>query len=83
VGDIEGVKRSEAADFQRGDAVDGVIDRTGGAGEVENVIDFANVEGFADVFFDELESRFVPEMVNVCSSAGEQVVDDNYAVAFA
>ena len=51
------MKSSERSDFQRGDAVDGVIDWAGGAGEVEDVVDLADVEGFADVFFYKLETQ--------------------------
>ena len=45
------MKGAEGSDFQGGDAVEGVIDRAGGTGEVEDVTDRADVEGFADVFF--------------------------------
>ncbi len=83
VGDIEGVKSSERSDFQRRDAVDGVIDRAGGAGEVKDVIDSADVEGFANVFIYEFEPGFISEMVKVCLASGEQIVDDDDAVALA
>ena len=82
VRDVERVKSSERADFQRGDAVNGVVDGTGGAGEVKNVIDVAHVEGFANVFFYKLETRIILQMGEVGAAAGEQVVDDNDAPAF-
>ncbi len=65
VGDLEGVESSERSDFQRGNPVEGVIDRAGGAGEVEDVIDGADVEGLADVFFYEIESRIICEMAEI------------------
>jgi len=63
--------------------MDGVIHRAGGAGEVEDVIDVADVERFADVFIYEIESRIVTEMSDVPAASGEQVVDDNHTVALA
>jgi len=39
-----------------------VIDRTGGACEVKDKINFADVEGFADIFFYKLEARIILEM---------------------
>src|SRR4029077_9545093 len=56
-----------------------IILRTRGAGEVEHVLDLPNVEGLADIFLDELESRFAAEMSKVRRASGEQVVD-NYHI---
>ena len=61
----------------------GVIDGAGGAGEVEDEIDFADVEGLADVFFYKIESRIIAEMFEIRAAAGEQVVDDNHTPALA
>src|ERR1700722_5036548 len=63
--------------------MDRVIHGTGGAGEVKDEIDFADVERFADVFFHEVEPRIIREVGRSGAAAGEQVVDDNYAPAFA
>ena len=60
--DFEGIESSERSDAQRGDAMEGVIDRAGGAGEVEDVIDLTHVEGFADVLFYKLASWLVVEV---------------------
>src|ERR1700688_3010012 len=77
------MKSSERSDFQRGDAVDGVIHGAGGAGEVEDVIDCADVKGLANVFFYKFKARVVREVSDVTATASQQVVDNNHAVAFA
>ncbi len=81
--DFEGVECSQRSNFQCGNAVDGVIDGAGGAGKVEDEINFADVEGLADVFFHKLKAGIIREMGEVRAAAGEQVVDDNHAPAFA
>ena len=83
VGDVEGVERTERADLKGRNAVNGVIHGTGGAGEVEYVVDAAGVERFANVFFDEFKTRVILQMGKVGAAAGEQVVDNHHAVAFA
>ena len=55
-GDVERVKRAQGTDLESGDAVQGVIHRTGGAGEVENVIDFTAVEGLVDIDTAEVQT---------------------------
>ena len=45
-GEIEGVDGSGGADEKRLDAEPVVVDRAGGRGEIEDVIDLARVEGF-------------------------------------
>src|ERR1700733_762994 len=80
--DVEGVKSSEGSDFQSGNSVDGVIHRAGGAGEVENEVDFADIERFADVLFYKLEARIMLEMIQIRAAAGEEVVDYNHTPAF-
>src|SRR5579864_5679716 len=59
-----------------------VVHGTGGAGKVKYVIDFAHVKGFANIFFDELETRFVIEMREVGAAPGKEVVDDHHRPAF-
>ena len=63
--------------------MDGVIDGAGGAGEVKDEIDLADVEGLANVFLYKLEARIIREVSKVGAPAGEQVVDDNHVPAFA
>jgi hypothetical protein len=63
--------------------VDGVVDGAGGAGEVKNEIDFADVERFADVAVDQFETRLSAEMFKVAAAAGEQVVDCDHVPAVA
>jgi hypothetical protein len=60
----------------------GVVDGTGGAGEVEDIIDSADIERFANVFLYEFEARIISEMRDVCRAASEQVVDDDNTPAF-
>jgi hypothetical protein len=62
--------------------VDHVIHRAGRAGEVEDIIYFADVEGLANVFVYKLESRIISEMVKIGEAPGEQVIDDNHVPAF-
>jgi hypothetical protein len=50
---------------------------------VEDEIDFAEVEGFANVFIYKIETGIILEMVKIRAAAGEQVVDDNHAPALA
>jgi hypothetical protein len=49
---------------------------------VEDVIDFADVKRFANIFFDELEARLVVKVSEVGTAAGEQVIDDNHSPLF-
>ena len=60
--DIERVKGAEGADLQGLYAMHAVVDRTRGAGEVENIVYFSDVEGFADVLLRECEARLIGEM---------------------
>jgi hypothetical protein len=62
--------------------VDAVVDRTGGTGEVEDVIDFAHIEGFANVFFDELEARLMLKVRKIRAASGEQVIEDDNIPVF-
>src|SRR5580658_9291838 len=63
--------------------MDSVIHRAGGAGEVEDVVDLADIERFADVFFYKIETGIILEMGEVRAAAGEEVVDYNHTPAFA
>jgi hypothetical protein len=83
VGDIESVKSSQRPTLEGGDAVDGVIDRTGGAGEVKYKVHLAHVEGLTDIFLNEVEARIVLQVFEIMAAAGEQVVDDDYVPALA
>jgi len=64
-------------------AVDGVIHGACRAGEVKDVIRVAYVERLADIFLHKLESRVTAKMRQVRAAASQQVVDNNYAPAFA
>ncbi len=81
--DLEGMESSQRTDFQRGNAVNRVIHRAGGTGEVEDEIDRADVEGLADIFIYKIKSGVISEMVKVRTPPGEQVVDDNHTPALA
>ena len=50
---------------------------------MEDVIDVADVEGLANVFFYKFEAGVVRQMSEIMAPAGEQVVDDDDALAFA
>ncbi len=63
--------------------MDGVIHRACRAGEVKDVIDVAYIERLADIFLHKLQSRVIAKMRQVRAAASQQVVDNNYAPAFA
>ena len=69
-------------DLQRGDSVHGVIHRTGGAGEVEDVIHRAAVERLIDINLPKFKAGFVSQVIEVGKFSGEQIVGDNDGVAF-
>jgi len=81
--DFESVESSERSDLQSFDSVNGVVDGTGGTGEVEDKINFAGIEGLANVFFYKFESRLAAKVLQIGAAAGEQVIDDDYMPAFA
>ena len=83
MGDVERMKRAERADLERGDAMSAVIDRAGGTGEVENVVDAADVEGLADVLFYKFESGFIAQVGEIGAASRKQVIDDHDLPAFA
>jgi hypothetical protein len=60
-----------------------VVDRAGGAGEVEYEVDMADVEGLANVVFYKFEARIILQMVNIREPAGEQIIDRDHAPTFA
>ena len=82
-GEIESVKGSERTDLQSGDAVDGVVDGTGGAGEVKDVSQLCRQSNGSQISISqEFESRIVAQMIEIGAAAGEQIVDgDNVAFA--
>jgi hypothetical protein len=62
--------------------MDRVIDRTGGTGEVEDVVDRAYIERFANVFFYKLESRLMAKMFEVSAASSQQIINNDHAPAF-
>src|SRR5438270_4712539 len=80
--DVEGVKGANGADLERGNPMNCVIDRAGGAGEVEHVIDVADVEWLANVLFYKFERGLIAEMIEIDAASGEEIIDDNHAAAF-
>ena len=80
--DVEGVDGAGGADQQGFDAEAHVVDGAGGRGEVEDVVDLAEIEGLADVLLDEAEARLVLEMSEVGEIAGAEVIDADDGVAF-
>ena len=81
MGYFESVKCSEGTDLECGDAVNGVVDGTGRTGKMEDIVDLAHVKGLANIFFDELETRFVSEVGKVGGAAGEEIVDYHHVPA--
>jgi hypothetical protein len=82
MGYVEGVEGAERSNLESGDAVVAVVHGAGRAGEVKNVVDFADIERLADIFFDKFEARLVAEVGDVREPAGEQIVDDDHIPAF-
>ncbi len=76
---IEGAGRTYQEGF---DAQAGVVDRTGGRGEVEDVVDGARIEWLADIVLDEAEAGLVGEMGEIGMVAGREVVEADDGVAF-
>ena len=60
----------------------GIVHRTGGAGEVENVIDRAAVKGFVDVDLLKFKAGFVAQVLEIRKFSGQQIVDDDHGIAF-
>ena len=81
-GDVERVKRAQGTNFKGGDAVQGVVHRTGGAGEVEHVIDLSVVERLVDIELLEFEARFVAQMLEIRNFSGEQIVGREHRIPF-
>jgi hypothetical protein len=82
MGDFESMKSAERAHFESGDAMSAVINGAGGAGEVEDVVHSAHVEGFANIFLYKLETGLIFEVSEISAAAGEEVVDDHDVPAF-
>ena len=69
-GQIQGVDGACGA-YEEGFGTEtGVVGGAGWRGEVEDEIDFAGVERFGDVLFEEAEAAFVFEMSEVGEFAG-------------
>ena len=52
-----------------------VVDRTGWACEVKDVIHFAHVEGLANILLDKFESGFRAKMRKIREATSEKIVD--------
>src|SRR5262249_18545509 len=74
-------KRSERADFQCLNAVDHVVHRAGGGGEMENVTDFAAIEVTVDIELEKFKMTLAAQMLNIRQAAGQKIVDGNDRVA--
>ena len=81
-GEIEGVDGSSGADKERFDAETAAVDRTGWRGEVEDEVNFAGVEGLADVLFEEAEAGLTREMVEIGQVSRAEVINSNDRVSF-
>src|SRR5262249_892583 len=80
--DPESVERSERPAPPGVDSVKAIIDRTGGACEMEHVIDLARIEWITDIFLDELEARLIAQMFDIRDATRDQAVDDHNLPAF-
>ena len=79
--EFEAVHRTHRTDLQRLDSILQVIGRTGGRCEVENVFDFAAIEGQADILLEEFETGLVTEMSDVLHAPSKQIVGTDDGVA--
>src|SRR5579859_4505668 len=77
------MKCPERPDFQRSDAVGAVIHGARRAGEMKNVIDFAHIEGLADIFLYEFEPWLVVQVRKIRAPPRQQIIDDDDLPAFA
>ena len=80
-GEVEGIGGACGTDEEGFGAETGVVDGAGRRGEVEDEIDFARVEGFGDVVFEEAEAAFALEMAEVGEFARAEVIDTDDRVS--
>ena len=73
--EIESIPGSLRADIQGLRAKPGIVGRTGRRGEIEQVVDFSQVERLADVLLYQGESGLVDQSGEVGNPAGGKVVD--------
>src|ERR1700677_1155489 len=71
------MKRASLSNLKSLNSVVSVIDRARRAGEMEYVIHFAAVERLIDVDLLEFELWFVAEVIEIGSSSGQQIIDDD------
>ncbi len=79
---LERLKGAVRADTESFDSMFRIIDGAGWTGEVEYEIERAPVRRFAHIFFNEFESRVVPQVREVFEAAGQKVVGRQYAISF-
>ena len=60
-----------------------VVDGAGRAGEVEDVINFAAVEGFADIVFLQFKTVVIAQVIQVRLTPGNEIVYRDYCVTLA
>src|ERR1700730_9173811 len=80
-GEVEGVDGARGADEEGLGTETGVVDGAGRRGEVEDEIDFACVEGFRDVVFEEAEAAFAFEVAEVGEFTRAEVIDTDDRVS--
>jgi hypothetical protein len=80
-GEVEGVDGTCGADKEGLGTETGVVDGAGRRGEVEDEVDFAWVEGFGDVVFEEAEAAFALEVAEVGEFSRAEVIDTDDRVS--
>lgn len=59
-----------------------VVNRAGGRGEVEDVIDVPRLERLADILLEQCESRFAAQVVEVCERTSAKVINAQNRMPF-
>src|SRR5262249_47203370 len=76
LGQSQCVVRPQRTDLQRWNRVAQIIDRTGGRGEMENIVNLAvDLDRVRDVVAYEAESRMRAQRFQVALASGDEIVD--------
>ena len=80
--EFERVKGSQRTDFKGGNAMDGVIYRAGGAGEMKNVVYLAAIKGITNVELAEFKLRLGFQVFEIGSPPSQKIIHRNYGITF-
>ncbi len=58
-----------------------VVNRAGGRSQVENIVNFAEIEGLADILLHKFEARVIIQMLNIRPTSSQQIVGTHDGMA--